>query len=193
MVGLTSFGLTRERELLMQDYNVALPPRWLKMELFVNYHRIMGEIMTAELRTNGVLNSPDPQLLLERVTTSHLLKPRDEALASGFARVAKDSITLAIPNDEHETERLARAARIYSRGELLQQRVMLVMGQFEVSGNLHLDPDTEISRVFLQRSEFFIGVTDVAIVFLPNPSVRFTANSALINRSRVDFLCAGAP
>src|SRR4051794_30888477 len=106
----------------MQDITATLPARLLKIELFTDYHRITGELMTAELRTNGVLNSPSHQLLLERVSTNHLLRPIDETIASGFARVTKESIIIAVPNDEHETERLARAARIYSRGERLQQR-----------------------------------------------------------------------
>ena len=177
----------------MQDITATLPARLLKIELFTDYHRITGELMTAELRTNGVLNSSAPQLLLERVNTNHLLRPIDETIASGFARVTKESIIIAVPNDEHETDRLARAARIYSRGERLQQRVMIALGNFEVSGNLHLPPDVELTSVLQYRNEYFIGVTDVSLTFLPNPSVRFTATSVLINRGRVDFMCAGAP
>lgn len=177
----------------MQDITANLPPRWLKIELFTDYHRITGELMSAELRTNGVLNSPDAQLLLERVNTNHLLRPIDETIASGFARVTKESIMVAVPNDEHETERLARAARIYSRGERLQQQVIIALGNFEVRGTLHLPPDRELTSVLQYRNEYFIGVTDVALTFLPNPTVRFTASSVLINRGRVDFICAGAP
>ncbi len=177
----------------MQDIPAVLPERWLKLELFTDYHRITGQVMTAALRTNGVLNSAEPQLLLERVGTSHLLRPIDETISSGYARITKESIILAVPNDEHETDRLERANKIYNRGELLQQRVMIVLGTFEVSGNLHLEPNIALTSVLQYRNEFFIGVTDVSISFLPNPTIRFTANSVLINRGRVDFLCAGAP
>ncbi len=177
----------------MLDSNPSLPERWLKVELFTAYHRLSGEAYTAELRTNGLLNSSEPQLLLQRVTTSHLLQPMSEVIASGFARLSKAAITLAIPNDEHETERLARASKIYSRGELLQHRAMLVLGNFEISGNLHLNPEMELDRVFMFRNEQFVGITDVSIRYLPNLNTRFTAASALLNRNQVDFLCAGAP
>ncbi len=177
----------------MPELAGTLPERWLKMELFTDYHRITGQLITAELRTNGVLNSPLPQLLLERVSTSHLLRPVDENIASGFARITKESVVLAVPNDEHETDRLAHAARIYSRGEMLQQRVMIALGNFEVSGNLHLSPAMELTSALQYRNEYFIGMTEVTINFLPNPTIRFTANSVLINRGRVDFMCAGAP
>ena len=177
----------------MTELPPRLAERWLTLELFTDYHRITGMLWTAELRTNGVLNSSDSQVLLERVTTSHLIRPSDEAFESGFARINKQAIVMVIPNDSHEKDRLAQAARIYFRGELLQYRVMAVMGNFEISGNLHLEPDRELTQVLLHREESFIGMTDVSINFLPNPALRVSANSVLINRTKVDFLCAGAP
>ncbi len=177
----------------MQETSPTLDARWLKMELFTDYHRISGDLLTAELRTNGVLNSSETQLLLERVSTHHLLRSTEQMLVSGFARLDKASVILAIPNDDHETERLARASRIYGRGELLQQRAMVVLGNYEVSGNLHLNPGTDLRNALLYRNEPFVGMTDVSISFLPNPTTRFTASTILINRGRVDFLCAGAP
>ncbi len=177
----------------MQETSQNLAERWLSLELFTDYHRIIGQVLTSELRTNGVLNASDPQLLLTRASTTHLLRPAEDSLASGFARVSKESIILAIPNDEHETERLERASKIYNRGDLLQQRVLIVLGNYEVSGNLHLPPEIALQQVLLYRNEFFIGVTDVIVSFSPSPATRFTASSALINRGRVDFICAGAP
>ena len=177
----------------MAENEAGLAERWLNMEFFTEYHRITGEVLTAELRTNGVMNAADPHILLERASTGHLARSTDPALVSGFARVAKESIFVAIPNDVHETERLERATKIYGRGELLQQRVLIVLGNFEVSGNLHLPPGTALHQVLLYRNEFFVGVTDVVVSFLPNPGTRFTASSVLINRGLVDFLCAGAP
>ena len=177
----------------MPDFLHRFPERWLTLELFTNYHRIVGQVFSAELRTNGILNSSDSQVLLERVSTSHLLRPSDDTLESGFARINKESIVLAVPNDSHEKDRLAQAARIYIRGELLQYRVLLVLGNFEVSGNLHVEPDRDLTEVLLYREETFIGMTDVSIHFLPNSARPVTANSVLINRSKVDFLCAGAP
>jgi hypothetical protein len=177
----------------MPDFLHRLPERWLTLELFTNYHRIVGQVFSAELRTNGILNSSDSQILLERVSTSHLLRPSDETIESGFARINKASIVLAVPNDTHETDRIARAARIYFRGELLQYRVLVGLGNFEISGNLHLDPNMELTQILLHREENFIGMTDVSIHFLPNSARPVTANSVLINRSKVDFLCAGAP
>lgn len=177
----------------MSDYPTRLAERWLTLELFTNFHRITGQLWTGELRTNGVLNSSDSQVLLERVSTTHLLRPASNTIESGFARIDKTSIVMAVPIDSHEKDRLAQAARIYFRGELMQYRVLMVMGNFEVSGNLHLEPELELTHVLLQREENFIGMTDVSINFLPNPSLRVTANSVLINRSKVDFLCAGTP
>jgi hypothetical protein len=177
----------------MSEYPSRLVDRWLTLELFTNFHRITGQLWTAELRTNGVLNSSDSQVLLERVTTTPLLRPTANTIESGFARINKNSIVMAVPNDSHEKDRLAQAARIYFRGELMQYRVLMALGNFEISGNLHLEPDLELTQVLLQREENFIGMTDVTINFLPNPALRVTANSVLINRSKVDFLCAGAP
>jgi hypothetical protein len=177
----------------MSEYSSRLADRWLTLELFTNFHRITGQLWTAELRTNGVLNSSDSQVLLERVTTTPLLRPTANTIESGFARINKNSIVMAVPNDSHEKDRLAQATRIYFRGELMQYRVLMVLGNFEISGNLHLEPDLELTQVLLQREENFIGMTDVNINFLPNPALRVTANSVLINRSKVDFLCAGAP
>lgn len=177
----------------MSENPRRLGERWLTLELFTNYHRITGQLYTAELRTNGVLNSSDSQILMERVSTTHLLRPSDDTIESGFARLNKESIVLAVPNDTHEKDRLAQAARIYFRGELLQYRVLVGLGNFEISGNLHLEPDRELTQVLLHREESFIGMTDVTINFLPTAARPVTATSVLINRSKVDFLCAGAP
>ena len=94
------------------------------------------------------MNSSDSQILLERVTTSHLIRPSDDTIESGFSRINKEAIVMAVPNDTHEKDRLAQAARIYFRGELLQYRVLVVMGNFEISGNLHIEPDRELTQVF---------------------------------------------
>lgn len=177
----------------MTNFSPRLTERWLTLELFTDFHRITGQLWTAELRTNGVLNSSDTQVLLERVSTSQLVRPTADTIESGFTRINKAAIVMAVPNDSHEKDRLAQAARIYFRGELLQYRVLAVMGNFEISGNLHLEPDRELTQVLTNREENFIGMTDVSISFLPNPALRVTANSVLINRTKVDFLCAGAP
>lgn len=170
-----------------------MPERWLKMEVFTDHHRIIGEIWTAQLRTNGTLNSQDLHLLLERASTKQLLRPAADTIASGFARVSKESILLVVPNEDNDAERTAQIAKIYSRPDLHQHRALIGLGNFEVSGNLHVDPAFALNEVLLYRNEFFVGLTDATFTFLPNPAIHFTANSVLINRGRVDFLCAGLP
>jgi hypothetical protein len=98
---------------------------------------------------------------------------------------------MAVPNEDADNDRLARRSR--PSVFMLQRRVLLVLGNFEVSGNLHLEPELELDKVLLNRVEVFIGVTDVSIVYLPNPSQRFTVSTILINKHQVDFICAGAP
>lgn len=176
-----------------QELAVTLPEHQLKMELFTAFYRITGTVKTEAYRTNGVMNSSNSHLVLDNVVTNSLLRPQDSPISSRFSRISKDATVLVVPNDEPETERLLKAAKIYSRGELLQRRVMIGLGNFEVSGNLHLDQELELNTVLITRPEQFIGVTDVSIVFLPNPSLKFTADTVLINKERVDFICAGAP
>jgi len=172
---------------------IQLPAHQLHMELFTAFYRVQGVVKTGAYRTNGVLNAADSHLLLDNVVTSNLLRPQDASVSSRYSRIAKDAVVLAVPNDEPETERLLRAAKVYSRGELLQQRVLIALGNFEVSGNLHLSPTHELENLLIDRPELFIGVTDVSIMFLPNPTLKFTADTVLINKERVDFICAGTP
>jgi len=176
-----------------QDITTTLPEHQMQMELFTQYHRIEGEIITTALRTNGVLNAPGLHLLLGKVSTSSLIRPQDSPIESGLARISKEAIALAVPNDDPDHEQRLMAAKTYSRGEMLQRRVMLVLGNYELSGNLHLDQELDLQNVLLARPELFIGLTNANIIYLPNPSLKFAANTVLINKSRVDFLCAGAP
>jgi hypothetical protein len=177
----------------MQDHTNTLPKHEMKMELFTEYHRIDGEMLTTALRTNGVLNAASPHLILNRASTSSLIRPQDSPLESGMVRIAKTALVLAIPNEEPDNEYRLRAAKIYTRNELLQRRVLLVLGSYEINGNLHLDQELDLERVLLERPESFIGVTNASIIYLPNPTLKFASNTILINKQHVDFICAGAP
>lgn len=175
------------------ELEMVLPERELSIEIFTAFHRITGTVKTNAYRTNGVFNTSGDYLLLDNVVTGNLLRPQDPNISSRFSRIAKSAVVLAVPNDEPETERLLKAAKLYSRGELLQRRVLIGLGNFEVSGDLHLNQELEVDTLLLDRPEQFIGVTDVSIAFLPNPSLRFTADTVLINKNMIDFICAGAP
>jgi hypothetical protein len=175
------------------ELDKILPEHELKLELFTAFYRVTGLIKTNAYRTNGVLNTSNDHLLLDKVVTECLLRPQDSPISSGYCRIAKNSVVLAVPNDEPETERLLRAAKIYNRGDLLQQRVLISLGNFEVSGNLHLNQELALESVLLDRPELFIGVTDVAVTFLPNLAFKFTAETILINKACVEFICAGTP
>lgn len=175
------------------DFEMFLPEHELSIEIFTAYHHIRGKIKTLAYRTNGVLNATEDYLLLDDVSTGNLLRPQDAGISSRFSRIFKSAIVFAVPNDEPETERLLKASKVYSRGELLQRRVLIGLGNFEVSGDLHLSQELELDTLLLDRPEQFIGVTDASIVFLPNPGLKFTADAVLINKDKVDFICAGAP
>ncbi len=175
------------------EFSSTLPERYMIMELFTEYHRIAGKITTNALRTYGVLNTSEEHLVLGKVSTSSLIRPQDAPIESGEARISKHSIVLAVPNEDPDNEQRLMAARIFNRGELLQRRVMLVLGNYELSGNLHLDQELDLQRVLIERPENYIGVTNASIVYLPNPSLKFAASTVLINKNRVDFVCAGAP
>jgi hypothetical protein len=180
-----------EDEMVAEINPDTAPEHEMTMELFTAFHRITGVVKTTSFRTNGVLNHPDTLVMLEKVSTTGLTRSLDTPIESHAARISKQSIIMAVPNEDADNDRLARRSR--PSVFMLQKRVLLVLGNFEVSGNLHLEPELELDKVLFNRSEVFIGVTDVSIVYLPNPSQRFTVNTILINRNQVDFICAGAP
>jgi hypothetical protein len=169
----------------------AVPEHEMLMEVFTAYHRITGKTLTSSYRTNGVMNNEHPYLLLEKVITYGLLRGNDNGIESRYARINKSDIIMAVPNEEIQNERLARPTRL--SGFLLLKRVLLGMDNFEVSGNLHLEQEVEIEKMLNNRQETFIGVTDATIVYLPNPYLKLTANTVLINKNSVQFICAGAP
>jgi hypothetical protein len=170
----------------------TLPEHSMRLELFTEYHRMAGEIRTTAMRTNGVLNASGEYLILSKVSTSTLMRP-DSPIESGAARISKEALVMAVPIEEPENEFRLMAAKLYNRGELLQRRVLLVLGNYEISGNLHVDQELDLQRVLIERSERFIGVTNASVTYLPNPSLKFAAGTVLINKNRVDFVCAGAP
>lgn len=166
---------------------------YLVMEVCTSYHRITGEALTLAFRTNGVLNSSLPYILLHNATTSNLMRPSDPPIVSSHCRVTKNDILLAIPNEEAENDRLARRPPNLLQRELLQQRVLVGIGNFEVSGNLHLDQPLAIDTVLLDRSDGFVALTGASIVYVPNFSTKFAASTVLINRKQINFVSAGIP
>jgi hypothetical protein len=176
-----------------QEFAATLPEHQMKMELFTEYHRIAGELTTTALRTNGVMNATGEHLILNRVSTSSLIRPQDSPIESGIARIAKVAVVMAVPNEEPDNEYRLMAAKIFSRGEMLLRRVLLVLGNYEISGNLHLEHELDLEQVLIERPENFIGLTNASILYLPNPMLKFAASTVLINKLRVDFICAGAP
>ena len=163
----------------------------MKMEIFTPFHRITGTVIASSRRTNGVLNSIGEYLMLEQVSTTNLGRPFDSPIESRVVRINKSSIVLAVPNEEVERERITHRSRL--TGYMLQRRVLIGLGNFEVSGNLHLEQELEIASVLLQRQELFIGITDASINYLLNTSLKITASAVLINKSYNSFICAGAP
>jgi|GEM_PF-1866235 len=162
----------------------------LPMELFTDFYRITGSIFTSIKRTNGVLNGDSPHLVLHKVITNNLVRNIDSGIESQYARIDKKAIRLAVPNEEAENERLAGHNR--ASGFSLLRRVLMGMGNFEISGNLHLEQETEIETLLLHRTDSFIGITDAHIIYLPNPSRKFTTSTVLINKNHVEFVCSGA-
>ncbi|MEI6043964.1 MAG: hypothetical protein WCS37_06190 [Chloroflexota bacterium] len=177
----------------MQEETNTLSEHDMRMELFTEYHRIEGEVKTTALRTNGVLNANNHHLILSKVSTSSLIRPQDSPIESGIARIAKRAVVLAVPNEEPDNEYRLLSGPIYNRNDLLQRRVLLVMGNYEINGNLHLDQELDLEKVLLERPESFIGITNAGIIYLPNPNLKFAANTILINKQHVEFICAGAP
>ena len=98
---------------------------------------------------------------------------------------------MAVPNEEAENDPLRQKIRM--TGYLLQRRVLLGLENYEISGNLHLDQELEIAKLLLNRLELFIGMTQTNITYLLNPSLKFSANTVLVNKNYISFICAGAP
>lgn len=175
------------------DPKLQVAPYQMRMELFTEHHRIAGEITTTFLRSNGVVNTASQHLYLSRVSAVNLLKPNAVPVESGVARIVKESIVVVMSSEELDAEIRLRSARVYSRSELMQLRVLLGLGNYEVQGDLHLNQALDIETVLLNREETFIGITNASIIYLPDPGLKFAASTVLFNKNRVDFVCSGAP
>jgi hypothetical protein len=170
-----------------------LTPNYLSMEVCTAYHRITGEALTIAFRTGGVLNSSLPYVMLHNVSTGSLIRPQDPPIVSSHCRVTKTSIVLAIPNEAAENDRLARRPPTLLQRELLQHRVLIGLGDFEISGNLHMDKELSLETALLDRPETFVPLTSANIIYLPNLNLKFSASTVIINKNFVGFISAGTP
>lgn len=170
-----------------------LTPNYLGMEVCTAYHRITGEALTIAFRTGGVLNSSLNYVLLHNVSTGSLIRPQDAPIVSSHCRVTKSSIVLAIPNEAAENDRLARRPPTLLQRELLQHRILIGLGNFEVSGNIHMDKDLSLETALLDRPETFVPLTGATITYLPNLGLKFSASTVIINKNFVGFISAGTP
>jgi len=161
---------------------------------------ISGDFFTSAYRVTGSINVGHAGLarLLNDTTTS-LVEIQDAYVSRAdqpgkiltrflVGRIAKARLELALVNRREDVGPLgvARSTSVTS----VEYPVLAATSSFEVRGTLEQPGRLDVAALLFEGSGKFFLLHRATIIALPAPDVQFTAPAVLVNRARVELLCA---
>lgn len=163
--------------------------RVIQVELLTDTHRIIGNLLTGEMRLTDLLNfgSPDDPIVLEEVSTTPIENPSAEALVRDFAHINRDAIALALPHEPPTTPEERLRVRPFEYIVKVQYEVLASVPPFAVNGNLHLAKQADVRTALASLKQTFVPLTGSRAVYTPQPEIRWSNEVIIINRRRAQI------
>ncbi len=164
---------------------VALAPELAPIELYTADARIVGWIAANGRRVTDLLNEQD-ELRLWRpmpgpLTNESQLMPLPGVEATEeWESLLTETMILAMPPEW----RASRQLRLHKR----LRRVAISAGPFQVTGNLHLHPGTEVTHHLVTRGQRFLPLTDAYILHSGDPPFEHVVSVVIVNTAHVTSL-----
>ena len=162
----------------------------LEIELFTSDHAIRGFLDTAGERLSDVMNNQkESSILLSDVFIIRLVSAgKNPPAKMSLANISKDKILFARPVQQDLTHK-----SLYRRAARQMFQVAFNLPGFEVQGVIHLPGKLDVARVFIERPEDFVPVTNGRAIYTYNPRLEVVSSVFIINKHQVSMLAEIPP
>jgi hypothetical protein len=163
--------------------------RVIQVEFLTDTHRIMGNLLTGELRLTDVLNSGslDDPLVLEGVSTTPIDDPGAVPLVRDFAQINRNAIALGVPREPSTTPEERQRLRPFEYIPKDRYEVLVSVPPFAVNGHLHLARQADVRSALSNLNQIFVPLTRARAIYTPQPKVRWSSEVIIINRRRAQI------
>lgn len=159
-------------------------------ELITERFCMLGRLDLApgQARLVDLLNlRAEPIIVLHDVEAKRLGPESDKVLSWPAVQVRREAIVLAIPHERRlpvsDPERpLEYVAKV-------PHRVSFLLPAFAVVGNFHLAREADIDVASPIRGSGFVPLTDAEAVYLPDPTLVWTAAVIIVNVAKAEACC----
>jgi hypothetical protein len=159
-------------------------------ELITERFCLLGrlDLPSGQARLVDLLNfRGEPIIVLHDVEAKRLEPVSDKVLNWPAVQVRREAIVLAIPHERRppgsEPERpLEYVAKV-------PHRVSFLLPGFAVVGTFHLAREADINVASPIRGSDFVPLTDAQAVYLPDPTLVWTASVIIVNVAKAEVCC----
>jgi hypothetical protein len=161
----------------------------IPVEIFTPSQRLVGSVETRYHRVADLLNDPSESfVLLQEVELWQLTGALDHPQALAMVKLQKRAISFVLPQEEEENDPARKQQRFYAFTPKDAYPVLVCLDAFEVRGNVHFPrqgtPVQARDILDLAKTEF-VPLTGAILVFLPKPTIAFSADVVIVNRAQV--------
>jgi hypothetical protein len=173
--------------------SVTLPPGTIREtisgDFFTPGYRLTGKLNVGHAGLVRLLNDTTTSLAeLTDVYISRAAQPAKILTRFSIARIPKHRLELALVPRREDVGPLGVARTSFAK--VLEHPVLVTTGDFEVRGVLEQPGRLDIPALLFEGSAKFFLLFQATIVALAAPEVEFNAAAVLVNRSRVNLVCA---
>lgn len=166
---------------------VALAPELAPIELYTADARVVGWIAANGRRVTDLLNEQDELRLWQPKpgpldATPQQLRHDSDDDGDEWQSLVTETLILAMPPEW----RASRQLRLHKR----LRRVAVTAGPFSVTGNLHLQPGTEIGPHLMTRGQRFLPLTDAYILHNAEPPFEHVVSVVIVNTAHITHLAS---
>lgn len=164
-------------------------PSVVEVEVFTTDHHLLGSLSTLGRRFSTWLNLEDaPTLTLDSVTVRSLQNPEIPELSVSYVLVNRENILAVIPR---EVPTVVPASELEVRPleyvEKSRHEVVVSLTPFVLKGCVHVAKAADVRHALTTFSDSFMPVTEVRVVYTPNPALLWEGDVALFNRAKAEL------
>jgi hypothetical protein len=164
-------------------------PSVVQVEIFTTDHHLLGKLTTRGRRFSTWLNLEDaPTITLDNAAVRSLQNPDAPDLSVGYVMVNRESMLAVIPRETAApvpTSELGMRPLEYV--EKSRHEVVVSVTPFVLRGHVHVAMGADVRHALSTFGDPFMPVTEVRIVYTPNPQLLWEGEVVLFNRAKAQL------
>ncbi|NIN67078.1 MAG: hypothetical protein GTO63_20760 [Anaerolineae bacterium] len=164
-------------------------PTVVEVEVFTTDHHLLGNLSTRGRRFSNWLNLEDaPTITLDNAAVRSLQNPDASDLSVGYVMVNRESMLVVIPRETPTPVPPSELdMRPWEYVEKSRHEVFVSVAPFVLRGHVHVAMGADVRHALSTFSDSFMPVTDVRIVYAPNPKLLWEGEVVLFNRAKAQL------